>query len=153
MFTDNIVNLGDIHLAFILLMIRLLSIKFLLLLSFGLSAQSDSEQLLDDIDIIAKRYLLSDTQKSQVANLIQKRDLNLTALEANQNLDEPQRSLKRSSIINGFKGSLQLVLNSDQRQLSNQNIIEQRKKRIAVIEALKKKGLTQAEILKQLDNN
>jgi len=153
LFTDNIVNLGDIHLAFILLMIRLLSIKFLLLLSFGLSAQSDSEQLLDDIDIIAKRYLLSDTQKSQVANLIQKRDLNLTALEANQNLDEPQRSLKRSSIINGFKGSLQLVLNSDQRQLSNQNIIEQRKKRIAVIEALKKKGLTQAEILKQLDNN
>lgn len=142
----------NINPVFILFMIRLLSINLFFVLSVGLSAQSVSDKPLDELEHIANKYQLSDTQKSQVARIIQKRDQDLIDLKSNQNLDEPQRILKRSSIINGFEGSLQLTLNSNQVSLANKKNIEQREMRIAEIEALKKKGLTQAEILKQLDN-
>jgi len=133
-------------------MIRLLSIILVLVFSSGLVAQSVVHKVSEEVELIANEYQLSDTQKIQVTKLIADRNQNLASVNSNENLDEPQRSLKRSSIIKGFDGSLLLILDDDQKSLAQQKIIEKRKTRIAEIEELKKKGYTQSEILKQLDH-
>lgn len=133
-------------------MIRLLSIILVLVFSSGLVAQSVVHKVSEEVELIANEYQLSDTQKIQVTKLIADRNQNLASVNSNENLDEPQRSLKRSSIIKGFDGSLLLILDDDQKSFAQQKIIEKRKTRIAEIEELKKKGYTQSEILKQLDH-
>jgi len=133
-------------------MIRALAIYFFLLSPLGLVAQSlhieDAEALIK----MTTKYELSEAQKTQVKQLLIKRRLELNAVAINPDLDEPQRAIKRSSIDIGFEGSIDLMLNDEQRLNLQSNTIKNRKERIAIIERLKKKGYTQTEILKQLDN-
>lgn len=152
MFTDYIVNLEHINPMHILFMDRLLAITIFLVLSFGSFAQSNDQKTSEELAYVAAEYQLSAHQKEQARKLIFKRDEDLKQISTNSNLDEPQRRLKRSSIVKGYEGSLQLILNPDQRTIAHQKRIEKRKQRMAMIEELKKKGYTRSEILKQLDN-
>jgi len=117
-----------------------------------LGAQATLLSASDELDNITSEYLLSKAQQTQVEQLISKRDLDLRTLASDRLLDEPQQAIKRSSIVDGFKGSLDLLLNDDQRAIAQKETIKDRRDRIATIERLKKKGYAQSEILKQLDN-
>jgi len=117
-----------------------------------LGAQATLLSASDELDNITSEYLLSKAQQAQVEQLISKRDLDLRTLASDRLLDEPQQAIKRSSIVDGFKGSLDLLLNDDQRAIAQKETIKDRRDRIATIERLKKKGYAQSEILKQLDN-
>jgi len=117
-----------------------------------LGAQATLLSASDELDNITSEFLLSKAQQTQVEQLISKRDLDLRTLASDRLLDEPQQAIKRSSIVDGFKGSLDLLLNDDQRAIAQKETIKDRRDRIATIERLKKKGYAQSEILKQLDN-
>lgn len=121
-------------------------------MTFGLMGQSSPATASEELNKITSDYLLSKAQQAQVRQLIKKRDLDLRSLSSDPLLDEPQRAIKRSSISKGFEGSIELLLNKDQRTIAYTKTIKNRKERIAAIEELKKKGYTESEILKKLDN-
>ncbi len=133
-------------------MIRLLAISFFFILTGSLVAQSATTHESAELKTIASKFQLTQVQKAQAEQLIIKRNIELSGVDSNQELDELQKQIKRSSITRGFDGSINLLLNDDQKLITQLETIENRKKRIAAIELLKKKGYTQAEILKQLDH-
>lgn len=115
-----------------------------MLCTFQLIGQNLGSDLESELQSLTLRYQLSTAQRTQVTQLLEQRNESIKSLALNKSLDEQQRAHKRSSFKKGFIGSVNLILNEQQRLIST---TEQRKERIALIENLKQKGYSQQEIV------
>lgn len=126
---------------------------FLLLTSLSsLKAQNISQKLDQELNILSDKYSLSPTQKTDVGQLLLKRENDLEALDQNGALDELRMAQKRSSIQEGFENSLTLILQENQQVLEDINKKE-RKKRAEVIEHMKQAGYSPKEISEYLNKS